>query len=223
MLLLAKSCTSGIKDVSASITYLDACPLEENPKSRISSHNPHFKMKQYDNKHNLAQSNDITWLLAHFWCRYAAADQTTQDHAVEQLENNLPVTPDYDHGVNSQAGITQPVCLWFAYNSLTQREDAPTDVDNAFGLPIINAPAHEWVTLATALNQLSRLNALVTGSDKMLIVTFDMNLYKSVNKLEYLESKHKDKWVLCSGAFHTVICALRCLVRAVEGSGLDES
>ena len=160
--------------------------------------------------------------MACFRCRYATADQATQEDAAEQLENNLHVIPDDDHEVNSPAEITQPVPMWSAYKSLTQHEDAPTDVVNVFGLQIINAQAHEWVTLVTAFNQLSRLNALVTVLEKMLIVTLDMDLYKRANKLEYYQSQYKDKLELCPGAFHTVICILRCFGRAIEGSGLDK-
>ena len=63
----------------------------------------------------------------------------------------------------------------------------------------------------------------MTGPEEKLGVTLDIDLYKRAKKLEYLQSKFKDKWVLCPCAFHTVICALRCLGRAPEGSGLDES
>ena len=49
------------------------------------------------------------------------------------------------------------------------------------------------------------------------------NLYKTALKLEYLDPQFKNKWVLCAGAFHTVLCALRCLDRTIEGRGLDEA
>ena len=51
----------------------------------------------------------------------------------------------------------------------------------------------------------------------------DMDLYKRALKLEYLERQYKNKWVLCLGAFHTVLCALRCLGKTIEGSGIDEA
>ena len=54
----------------------------------------------------------------------------------------------------------------------------PTDVsplvDQAFGLPVINAAAHEWSTLVTALYQLSRVNDIVTGPDSKLVATMDV-------------------------------------------------
>ncbi|CAB3982955.1 Hypothetical predicted protein [Paramuricea clavata] len=50
-----------------------------------------------------------------------------------------------------------------------------------------------------------------------------MDLYKRVLKLEYLDFQYKDKWVVCPGAFHMAVCALRCLGKTIEGSGIDEA
>lgn len=86
--------------------------------------------------------------------------------------------------------------------------DVPLVVDNAFALPIINAHAHEWPTLVTALDQLTRLNTLTSGPDRKVVVALDMDLYKRVLKLEHLHPQYRNKWVLCPGAFFTVLCAL---------------
>ena len=59
--------------------------------------------------------------------------------------------------------------------------------------------------------------------DSKLVATMGMDLYKRALKLEYLAPQYKNKWVLCPGAFHTVICVLRCLGKTVEGSGIDEA
>ena len=59
---------------------------------------------------------------------------------------------------------------------MVQLKDATAVIDNVFGLPIINAPAHEWATLVTALNQLTKLNELVSGPEAKLVVTLDMDL-----------------------------------------------
>lgn len=122
---------------------------------------------------------------------------------------------------------TQMIPVWAAYNSLSNTPESTNHssliVDKAFTLPIINAPAHEWSTLVTTLDQLCRLNRLVSGNGRKLVVTFDMDLYKRVLKLEYLDSRFKDQFVVCPGAFHTSLCALRCLGKAIEGSGIDEA
>ena len=110
----------------------------------------------------------------------------------------------------------QTVPVWSAYNLLTHIP-LPVDVPTvAFGLSIINAAAHEWTTLVTAFDQLSRVNDLVTGPDSKLVATMDMDLYKRALKLEYLDPQYKNKWVLCPGA-------LRCLGKTVEGSGIGEA
>ena len=116
--------------------------------------------------------------------------------------------------------------LWSAYNSLLHTPDDEDDlpvIDKTFSLPIINAAATEWPTLVTALDQLTKLNAVVSGANRPIVVTLDMDLYKRVVKVKYLQPEFKNKWVFCPGAFHTVICALRCLGRTIEGSGLDDA
>ena len=63
----------------------------------------------------------------------------------------------------------------------------------------------------------------MSGANSTLVVTLDMDLYKRGVKLEYLHPEFKNKWVFSPGGFHTVICALRCLGRTIEGSGLDDA
>jgi hypothetical protein len=78
--------------------------------------------------------------------------------------------------------INQRIPVWSAYNSLVNTpesgQESPIIVDKAYALPIINAPAHEWSTLVTTLEQLCMVNRLVSKEDGKLIVMFDMDLYK---------------------------------------------
>ena len=55
------------------------------------------------------------------------------------------------------------------------------------------------------------------------MITLDMDLYPMGLKLEYISDKYKDKWLLLPGAFHTSLCAIRCLGKTIKHSGLDES
>ena len=99
-------------------------------------------------------------------------------------------------------------------------------LDKSYSLPIINAPAVEWRTLITALENMYKLNKLVCAdstSHTKVLVTMDMDLYKKALKLEYLNEMYSEKWMLSPGGFHIVICALRCLGRTIEHSGIDES
>ena len=149
-----------------------------------------------------------------------------------QLASN-PTLNDKAKGtsLNGIAG-KQHVHVWSAYNSLVQPPPAAASqavvvgvvgVDKAFGLPIINAAAHEWTTLVQALDQLTRLNELVSGPGHKLIVILDMDLYKRALKLEYIDPQFKNRWVLCPDVCNTVLCASRCLGRTIEGSGRDKA
>jgi hypothetical protein len=75
---------------------------------------------------------------------------------------------DEDESDEQTAGCVdnkQSIPVRCAYNSSLQIPldvYAHTDVNQALGLPISNAPAHEWSTLIIALDQLSRVNEVVT-------------------------------------------------------------
>ena len=62
----------------------------------------------------------------------------------------------------------------------------------------------------------------ITSHTKVL-VTMNMDLYKKALKLEHLNEMYSEKWMLSPGGFHIVVCALRCLGRTIEHSGLDEA
>ena len=55
-----------------------------------------------------------------------------------------------------------------------------------------------------------------------VMATFDMDLYKRPLKLEYIDDQYKGKWWLMPGAFHNSLCAIRCLGRTIEGSGIHD-
>ena len=119
------------------------------------------------------------------------------------------------------------VPVWSAYNSLVRSsETSMQQLDKSYSLPIINAPADEWKTLITALENMYKLNKLVCAdstTNTKVLVTMDMDLYKKALKLEYLNDMYSEKWMLSPGGFHIVICALRCLGRTIEHSGIDEA
>ena len=117
----------------------------------------------------------------------------------------------------------QYIPVWSAYNSLLAKEQV---VDNVHALPLINAPAHEWPTLVTSLLNLHNINVINTEPENKMpvCVWLDMDLYKRVLKLPYLDPQlYNGKWIESPGQFHTVLCALRCLGQTVESSGLDQA
>ena len=62
----------------------------------------------------------------------------------------------------------------------------------------------------------------ITSHTKVLL-NMDMDLYKRALNLEYLNEMYSEKWMLSPGGFHIVVCALRCLGRTIEHSGIDEA
>ena len=99
-------------------------------------------------------------------------------------------------------------------------------MDKVHALPLINSPAHEWTTLTTALVQLHNLNQLMRTDDRLdnsepALVWLDMDLYKRVRKLAFLDHQFQDNIIASPGPFHIILCALRCLGVTVESSGLD--
>jgi hypothetical protein len=146
----------------------------------------------------------------------------------------MAVNPDVDSDhepdpdpLDEPSKLLQKFPVWRAYNSLigtATAESGDHPLDHSHSLPIINAPAHEWSTLVTVLENLYKLNEMTCPVNPgKVMVTFDMDLYKRALKLEYLDERYKGKWWLLPGAFHTSLCAVRCLGKTVEGSGIDES
>ena len=53
------------------------------------------------------------------------------------------------------------------------------------------------------------------------LVWLDMDLYKRVCKLSFLDHQFQDNIIASPGPFHIVLCALRCLGATVDSSSLD--
>ena len=211
----------GLVDVPTTVIKLIPCTIDKNKPTLC-------KLQVGSVRWTLQtlEVSDTAWMLARFFnrARSCSKDDLPGSGAETPHTSKMPTLPK-KASVDPAYG-KQRVQNWSAYNSLVHsdspsRVSAPPAVDKAFGLQIISAPAHEWATLVTALDQLTRLNTVVSAESNKKVV--DMDLYKRVLKLEHLDPKYKNKWVLCPGAFHTVLCALRCLGRTIEGSGLDQA
>ena len=122
-----------------------------------------------------------------------------------------------------------PYLVWAAYNSLIRKShsdgDTPYKLDKVHALPLINSPAHEWTSLTTSLVQLHKLDQYKRADkfdkNEPTLVWLDMDLYKRVRRLCFLDSKFRDNIIASPGPFHIVLCALRCLGATIESSGLD--
>ena len=143
----------------------------------------------------------MTWLLA----RYLQRDES---------HNNPSTSSDQ----------SQTILVWRAYNftiGAAAVNPSPLPLDKARTLPIINAPAHEWQTIVTAMDSVYRLNKLACpDSHDPVLTIYDTDLYKRALKLQFLDVEYNGKWWLVPGAFHTSLCGLRCLGKTIENSGL---
>ncbi len=194
--MLTTDTTDNLRNVPSTVIEMLPCAITGNHKPGNSPQYEEFEMGQYQNKVAEAKQNDLVWLLSRYFQRLKPPE------AVRAIPS------------------------WSAYNPLIcdSTNENEHHLDQSHALPVINAPAHEWRTLVTTLERLSQLNSFVCPQDPgKVIVTMDMDLYKRAVKLEYLDEQYSGKWLLCPGAFHMVLCSLRCLGKTVEHSGLDQA
>lgn len=220
---------SKLTDVPASLLYVKESNLTGNVKPQSSPQYTDFKLGNYANESQKAEKSDMAWLLVRHANRQKLTTRRLEDDAPEnsESENRQNHSEQALEGASeeviddSEDKQKQNIPLWAAYNSLVHEEDER--VDNVFPLPIMNSVAHEWSTLITGLENLSKLNKTVRGEDAPPVsVWMDMDLYKRALKLPFLDDSFKDKWIIHPGQFHIVLCALRCLGQTIEGSGLDQ-
>lgn len=62
-----------------------------------------------------------------------------------------------------------------------------------------------------------KISVLAVGEGKRAIITLDGDLYGRAVKIP----DYKSRWIIRLGSLHTVIAALKCLGKYVEGSGID--
>jgi hypothetical protein len=191
-----------LSDVPSTVVPLLQSNITESPRPETSPHYPDFKLGNNEDELIASELNDIVWLLA----RYSHRDACDQTRG-----------PD----------VAQPVPVWSAYNSIlcSQTTEGHKPIDKVHALPLINTPAHEWSTLITALVQLYRLNANpnIQNGRQPALVWLDMDLYKRVRKIPFLDPQFSGRIIESPGPFHTVLCALRCLGVTLESSGLDQA
>ena len=184
------------------VVELTPCPIKGNPKPRISPQYPDYVIAENNENIKTAELSDLIWLLARFMNSLkASAGSQPSDNSTEQIPT------------------------WRGFNSLTvcgNENVKEKDISNS--LPIINAPPKDWSTLVTVLENIYKLNKIACpDNNEKVMVTFDMDLYKKAIKLEYIHSDYKNKWWLLPGPFHTSLCAIRCLGKTIEHSGIDEA
>ena len=188
--------TEFVRNVPQTVVPLQPCDIKGRPKPANRPHYEHYKIGQHREELQKSMRMDETWLLSRYMGRLPPGLETC-DVPTEQK---------------------QPIPVWKAFNSLLSQQSPIELTDTPHTLPIVNAPAHEWETLVTVLEQVYCLSRLLYPDDPdRVMVTMDMDLYKRALKLENISTEFANKWFLLPGPFHISTCALRCLGKTVEG------
>ena len=87
-------------------------------------------------------------------------------------------------------------------------------------MPLLVAPAHELSTMLTVLMQTQKITAVVMGENHKTVITFDLQLYERVVKLQM--HKTPDHLVFRIGEMYTMLASTRALGASIDGSGFDE-
>ena len=138
----------------------------------------------------------------------------------ESQESYSVVEPETE---SSNICAPQKVPSWAAFNLLIHAPNEKSDVTCIHALPLISAPAQECQTLLTIWKQSQHISSHIVGSEKKIIITLDMDLYKRAIKLQALNVHLQDQYVLLVGECLTVPCSLRTLGSFIEGSGIDDA
>lgn len=114
---------------------------------------------------------------------------------------------------------TNNAYTWSAYNSLvgSQRKRTRTCV-----LPLIAESPTDSQTQIKFMKTLENINAMVQGSQKKVVVTLDMGLYRPVKRLEFSHADNKNKWILRPGELHIIMAQLRTIGKYIDGTGIPE-
>ena len=202
------------------------CTISGSPKPQISPHYPNYVVGKYDDEFTAAYESEYLYLFGRFFSRERNVVETNE--AVEPDDDTIGIVniqghTDAEKEADQIESIdAQNVPVWSGFNSLVTNDNNAQDA--TYSLPIINAKPDNWSTIATSIDDMSKLNNAVTDGLLRMLVTFDMDLYTPALKLLYLEDSLSDtKIELIPGAFHTTICGLRCLGRKIRGSGIDDA
>jgi len=84
----------------------------------------------------------------------------------------------------SETVLNQPIPPWAGYNSLVTSDERP--ITTVHTLPLLKSPANEYNTLIDVLKQAQQITCTIMGKESKSVITFDMDLYIRVIKLQSL-------------------------------------
>lgn len=105
---------------------------------------------------------------------------------------------------------------WSAFHSLLS--DPNLSLSNvAIVAPLYRRSPTEIPILIDMFKKDMKISVLAVGEGKRAIITLDGDLYGRAVKIP----DYKSRWIIRLGSLHTVIAALKCLGKYIEGSGID--
>ena len=111
---------------------------------------------------------------------------------------------------------------WSAAQHLIEkhkRSEIPVKTNSEVVTPILRRPPKDWPTLLTVLSMAQEISAVVVGPNRRVVITLDMDLYRSALKLRAsVKNKH---WLLQPGKLHKFFADEHALGKTTEGSGID--
>lgn len=105
---------------------------------------------------------------------------------------------------------------WSAFHS--NRAEPPDKLSNvAIVAPLYRRSPTQVPILIDILKRAMHINVLIVGPGKKTLMTLDGDLYIRGVKVP----NYKKNWIIRLGSLHTIIAALKCLGKYIEGSGID--
>lgn len=105
---------------------------------------------------------------------------------------------------------------WSAFHS--KLSTSPPVLSNVgIVAPLYRRSPTQVPVLIDLLKRAMNITVITIGPGIRTCITLDGDLYKNAVKIP----NYKDKWIIRLGSLHTIIAALKCLGKYIEGSGID--
>lgn len=122
------------------------------------------------------------------------------------------------HIFQSEKSTDSKKLSWSAFHSVLS--DPPAAITNiAIVAPLWTKSPTMLPILMDILRKAMNITVLTVGEGKRTCLTLDGDLFNLAVRMK----NYKDHWIIRLGSLHTVIAALKCLGKYIEGSGIDDA
>ena len=112
----------------------------------------------------------------------------------------------------------QKIPRWSGFNQLLSSNQH--QVTMVGPLPIVNAPAHEYETLWTAILRCKAMTRLRNG--KYTVITMDEGFYNKEKMLQWAKTEEFKNVIVVLGGFHTQMTFSKVIGKYLESSGISD-